>query len=153
MTHLDPVTREILVAVTPAHAFDAFTQSIGKWWPTATHSMSSGVCKAPSRDVIMELYEGGRIYEIMANGEESTWGKITRWSSGQLVAFTWHVGRAPEQHTHVEVSFTASEAGTKVRLVHTDWERLGDEAKTQRDGYAKGWVGVFDECFGGFLKA
>ena len=33
MTAIPPVTREILVAVTPARAFEAFTAQIGQWWP------------------------------------------------------------------------------------------------------------------------
>lgn len=153
MKPIPPVMREILVAVTPAEAFDAFTASIGKWWPSATHSMSSGVCKAPSKDVIMEPRAGGRLYEIMANGEESLWGTVTDWAPGERVGFTWHVGRPPEEHTNVEVSFRASEAGTKVILTHSNWERLGEAAADTRKGYDSGWVGVFDGAYGDFVAS
>lgn len=153
MTAIPPVTREILVAVTPTRAFEAFTASIGKWWPGETHSLSSGICKAPPRDVIMEPRTGGALYEIMANGERSPWGTVTDWSPPHRVAFTWHVGRPPEAHTDIAVSFAASEAGTRVTLTHSNWERLGEAAEETRKGYDTGWIGVFDGAYADYLKA
>lgn len=153
MKPLDPIVREILVAVAPASAFEAFTASIARWWPTATHSLSSERCMAPPIDVIMDAHEGGRIYEIMANGEIALWGSITKWVPNECVAFTWHVGRKSDQHTDVEVTFAASEAGTKVTLVHSNWERLGEDAEGARAGYSSGWVGVLDGAFGDYVAS
>ena len=46
----------------------------------------------------------------------SVWGTVTNWEPGRRVAFTWHPGNDVEQATHVEVSFTGTDQGTRVEL-------------------------------------
>jgi hypothetical protein len=51
----------------------------------------------------------------------------------------------------VEVLFTAVPGGTRLDLVHLGWERLGERARTLRNGYDTGWdfvLGKFVEQAG-----
>lgn len=60
------------------------------------------------------------------------------------VAFSWHPGRTSDTAQRVEVTFEADGEHTRVTLVHTGWETLGDAAAETRDGYGSGWVPVLE---------
>lgn len=138
-----PVVKVVHVACTPAQAFERFTSEIHRWWPTHSHALKPD-------DVVTVVFEprvGGRIFERWRGGEEGLWGMVTAWEPGARVAFTWHVGRAPETAQHVEVSFAPQGAGTEVRLVHSGWEALGDQAEALRNNYEGGWELVFVQCY------
>ena len=47
------------------------------------------------------------------------------------------------------MTFVATEAGTRVELTHSGWEKLGPEAAKVRAGYDSGWELVFVESYGG----
>jgi uncharacterized protein YndB with AHSA1/START domain len=80
------------------------------------------------------------LYETDDQGAEHDWGVLTAWEAPRRVAFTWHPGYDdPMRHTNVEVTFSADGAGTRVDLVHTDWEKLGDRAAESIKGYDSGW--------------
>ena len=46
--------------------------------------------------------------------------------------------------TEIDVTFTASDAGTRVEVVHSGWERYGDLAQATRTEYdgENGWSRV-----------
>jgi hypothetical protein len=52
---------------------------------------------------------------------------------------SWHVGRPEEQASHVRVTFDVVADGTRVRLVHDNWDAMGDIASMLRQGYNTGW--------------
>ena len=53
-------------------------------------------------------------------------------------AFSWYFPDMPK--THVEITLAASDAGTRVSLIHTGWnEYPPQQAQPIRDGLAKGW--------------
>ena len=54
------------------------------------------------------------------------------------VAFTWHPGAPPDEASNVEVTFTAADAQTLVRLTHAGWERFADPAAARAE-YDLGW--------------
>lgn len=87
----------------------------------------------------MEERVGGRIVERYAGGRETTWGTVTHWDAPRRVTFTWHPGHSPETAGEVDVTFHAVAEGTRVELVHTGWERLGDKAAAARRAYNMGW--------------
>ena len=140
---IDPVVRSVRVGLSPDAAFDLFTARMNEWWPVDSHSVSAGQ-GAPSKSLNMTGGIGGEITEIAHDEATHTWGKIDEWSPGEAVAFTWHPGRTDGAETRVRVVFEADGDGTRVTLTHSDWEALGEDAQTTRDGYAKGWVGVLD---------
>jgi uncharacterized protein YndB with AHSA1/START domain len=119
-------------------AFHVFTEEIASWWPIATHSVSDERAKT----VVMECRPGGRLYEVDDAGNQHDWGVVTAWEPPARVAFTWHPGRGPDTHQDVEVRFTPEGADTRVELVHTGWEKLGDEAEATVHAYTQGWEPV-----------
>lgn len=142
---IPPVVRTIRVARTPQEAFRLFTAELGLWWPLASHSLGG----AGGR-VEMEPREGGRIVETATDATTHVWGTVTVFQPDRHLAFTWHVGRPPEEAGLVEVLFTPDGAATIVDLVHTGWERMaGLAARQVRDGYNSGWVEVFERRYGG----
>ena len=94
---IEPVRRTVRVDCTPARAFELFTDTIGRWWPLATHSLGG----ERAVDVRFEPWEGGRLFEIDADGAESEWGTVRTWQPGRALAFSWHVGRSPDLATTV----------------------------------------------------
>jgi hypothetical protein len=92
-----PIEVEITVASDVALAFRTFTEDIGSWWPTRTHSVGEERVTA----VILEPRVGGRFYE--------------RW-----------------------------DGGTRVRLEHRGWERLGTDGVELRRDYESGWTPVME---------
>jgi len=125
------VERTVEVAADEATAFTLFTDRIADWWPMATHSVHG---------------EGGTVgFEegllVERHGERSArWGEVRHWDPPHGFAVTWHPGREADEATEVAVSFTEEEPGrTRVRLVHSGWERRDAAA---RESYATGWAAV-----------
>lgn len=142
MTVIAPVVKQATVPLSQEEAFAAFTEEIGAWWPTASHSVALDQCV----DVTMGPQLGGQIVERAADGATHVWGTITDWDPPRRVAFTWHPGTPPDESTHVEVVFAATDtdtgAGTRVTLTHTGWENRPD-AEAARNNYDPGWDFVF----------
>ncbi|HUF54629.1 MAG TPA: SRPBCC family protein [Dehalococcoidia bacterium] len=130
------VRKSITVRAAPEKAFEVFTAGIERWWPRKTHSVSG----ERTAGVTMETREGGRVFETNDAGGEIEWGVVTSWEPPRQVAFTWHPGYDnPGNYTDIEVTFTADGEGTRMELVHTGWERLGDEAARSQRSYDGGW--------------
>jgi uncharacterized protein YndB with AHSA1/START domain len=133
-----PVIKVIEYPGTPEQAFTRFTAEIGRWWPLATHSLAG---KTEGVSVAFEhLEQGGRLVERWTTGEAHVWGTITAIDPHVRIAFTWHVGRHEDQAQHIELTFHATAPGrTRVQLVHSGWELLGERANVRRHEYDEGW--------------
>ncbi len=133
-----PVIKVVEYAGTPEQAFARFSAEIGAWWPLATHSLArktEGVSVAFER-----LAAGGQLVERWSTGEAHVWGTITAIDPPVRIAFTWHVGRTEDQAQHIELTFSAAAPGrTRVQLVHSGWELLGETAGVRRNDYDQGW--------------
>ena len=139
-----PVVKEAVISLPLEAAFTRFTREIGLWWPTASHTVSG----VETESVMMEERQGGRLFERAKDGREHLWGTITRWEPPSALAFTWHVGRAPNLAQLVELRFRAlDESSTTVTLVHSGWEKLGADAEPVRSDYEGGWELVFMKSF------
>lgn len=145
----DPVRKTVTVPLPPAEAFDLFTAGLDRWWPKDTHSLSAATGEGGRARVRVEPREGGRVIETRPDGSEAPWGTITRWEPGARLALDWHVGRDPAEATHVDVTFTGTEAGTRVDLIHSRWTALGTRAAEISAGYDSGWDHVLGHCFAG----
>ena len=122
----------------PAHAFVVWTTRLSSWWPMG-HT-TSGDSDAV---VTLEPRLGGRIYERTSSGAEIDWGEITRWDPPHRFAYLWHIGRARDHATDVDVSFVDTDDGaTELRIVHSGWERLGAEGQAWREANTAGWAGM-----------
>jgi len=129
------------------HAFQAFTDHFGKWWPLATHSVAG----AKATNCHFEVKEGGRIYEIAEDGTEHDWGKVLAVEVPTRLKFTWHPGRDAARATEVEITFAETNGKTAMHLIHRGWENYGDGAEETRAGYEPGWQFVAGERFGGYI--
>ncbi|TDC38032.1 ATPase [Micromonospora sp. 15K316] len=128
----DAVRTSIHVAATPEHAFTVFTSGIDRWW-LRTHHVQPGELK----QVGVDPYVGGRMWEESDSGDVCTWGHVLLWDPPRTFAFSWLIGPdwqppAPDAPgSRVTVTFTPTETGTQVDLVH---DRL--------DVHGPGWEGV-----------
>lgn len=144
----EPIRKTLTVPLPPVDAFDLFTAGIDRWWPKESHSLSAGAGSAAAA-VTMEPWDGGALYETAPDGRILPWGRVTRWDPGREVAFTWHVGRSPDEATHVTVRFSRTEGGTRVDLTHDGWQAVGGAQDGLRGSYDSGWDVVFAGRYAG----
>lgn len=135
---IEPLEMDFTVRCSVAHAFTTFTSRTSMWWPKS-HSFSGD----PDLEVIFEPRVGGRIYERIPGGDERDWGEITAWDEPRRLSYLWHLGTERPRATHVTIEFEPDgPEATTVRIVHTGWEALGDEAAAWRDRNEGGWAGI-----------
>jgi uncharacterized protein YndB with AHSA1/START domain len=135
---IEPLRLSFVLQCDVAHAFDVFTAKTSMWWPH-THSVS----QAPGLTVTFEPRVGGRIFERVPDGAEFDWGEVVRWDPPTRLGYLWHIRADRSDATDVEVTFTPlGPDNTRIDIVHSGWERLGDRAQARRDGNDKGWGGL-----------
>lgn len=144
---IEPVRKQITVNCSPDTAFDTFTRRIADWWPGEAHSVSA-MNGETAQKIVLEPHKDGRVYEISHEGKEIEWGRVTVFDEGNRLVLDWHINRPASEATEVEVTFSARNDGkTDVVLIHRNFEAMGDDGSSMRDGYDKGWVNVFERCF------
>jgi len=110
----------------------------------ATHSLSASDGKLP-RSVVLDPKVGGAIKEELHDGTKANWGIITEWNPSQKLAITWHLRHPEKEQTHVSVEFNSVGGSTRIRLVHSGWGAMGDDAASSREQYQSGWDVVLTE--------
>jgi uncharacterized protein YndB with AHSA1/START domain len=136
--------KTVTVALPVEGAFRLYTDGIASWWPYATHSVE----RQNVETVVFEAREGGRIFERAKSGEEHVWGTVLTWEPPSRIVHTWYPGRGEQTAQEVEIRFEPVEAGTRVELVHTGWESLGEQAAEVFGNYDTGWDFVLGEYLG-----
>jgi len=145
----DPIRKSLNVPMRPKDAFALFTENMGDWWPSDSHSLSASDGEIPqSIDVEHEI--GGHIVETKPDGTTGRWGTITRWEPGKALGVSWYVGRTEAEATDLLVVFTPTDTGTRIDLTHDGFDRLADTAL--HGNYEMGWDLVFILSFGNFVK-
>jgi uncharacterized protein YndB with AHSA1/START domain len=143
----DTVTVEVTIDVPIERAFEVFTKGFDIWWPHAFHLGEGDQLDT----VVVEPRAGGRFYETSAGGKECDWGQVLVWDPPNAVALSWQIQPDftpepdPRRASRVNVSFTADGASrTQVKLVHSDFERHGENWEQMRDGVSgdSGWPGI-----------
>ena len=120
------------VPVAPDRAFEVFTKGIDSWW-TRAHHVQSGELK----EIGVDPFAGGRLWEENDAGDVCVWGLVLVWDPPATFAFSWLIGpdwgipRPDAMGSRVTVTFTPSDFGTRVELVHD-----------QLDAHGPGWEGV-----------
>jgi uncharacterized protein YndB with AHSA1/START domain len=129
---VESVRRQVVVATSPARAFEVFTAGMTSWWPPDHH-----IGSAPIDEIIIEPREGGRWYTRHTDGSETSTGFVTAWAPPERLVLTWQIGADwkydPRLITTIELRFIAEAADrTRVELEHRDLERFGGEAERMR---------------------
>jgi uncharacterized protein YndB with AHSA1/START domain len=132
-----PIEIGFTVACEPARAFEVWTTRTSTWWPVE-HTVSA----EPGVTVTIEPRPGGRIYERTPAGVEHEWGEVLDWEPPRRLRYVWHIRRSRSDATEVEITFTGDDTATSVSIVHSGWERLGENGPRWRDANTAGWDGV-----------
>jgi uncharacterized protein YndB with AHSA1/START domain len=144
-----PVDLRFDINCSVEHAFKAYTEHMGSWWPLETHSVDGK--KASSCH--FEVKVGGRIYEVGDGGTEHLWGTVLECDAPNRLCYNWHPGGSPDKVTEVEVLFSDKAGNTELRIIHTGWEVHGERASELATGYTSGWQFVAGDCFVKFANA
>ena len=108
------------VPATPARAFAAFTDEIGRWWrPNGLFRFTD----RPGGRLAFEPGPEGRLIETADDGTVFEIGRIEVWEPPQRLAFTWRQATfSPRQATRVEVRFEPVGEETRVCVEHSGWD-------------------------------
>jgi uncharacterized protein YndB with AHSA1/START domain len=101
-------------------------------------------------DCRLEPHVGGRLYEIGADGQETSWGHVLEWRPPHTLALSWKAHCSDEEAQRIDVSFRAVPEGTEVTLVHSGWEKLKVNGSEMREQYNLGWTEIFERRFKAF---
>jgi uncharacterized protein YndB with AHSA1/START domain len=136
-----PVRTSVTVEVSREHAFAVFTERIDAWWPRSHH-----IGDVALAEVRLERREGGRWYEIRADGSDGDWGTVLTWDPPARIVLGWQLDASfsydPDFVTEVEVTFTAlGPHRTFVELEHRNLDRYGERTDEIRRsiGSDNGW--------------
>jgi hypothetical protein len=141
---VSPIRKAVVVDLAHEAAFQLFTQAMRTWWPVGSHSI--GGARAQEARFVGGV--GGRIYEVLDDGTEYDWGRVTVWEPPQRFVCSWDPSVEARTPTEVEVRFLAEGPDrTRVELEHRGWERIGERARLGRESYAGagGWTEVLGE--------
>lgn len=122
---MSAVIVSLRVSATPQEAFDVFTQEIGAWWkPNGLFQIT------PRGDGALrfEPGEGGRLVTDLPKGKSFEIGRISVWTPGERLVFTWRQGTfAADQTTYVDVRFEPVGDDTRVTVEHRGWDAIPQE--------------------------
>jgi len=130
---LAPIVRTLALRCRRDAAFAAFTEHIGKWWPSGFTASGDKLA-----DVVIEGKEGGRVYEVSKDGDEYGWGSVTAWDPGRRVVQSWTLALGGGRTTEVELLFSGDGDTCEVRFEHRGWsaDQAADRSKFDAAG---GW--------------
>jgi DNA-binding transcriptional ArsR family regulator len=134
MTDRLVVRKEVRVPRSREEAFTLFTDRIGAWWPTASHSLGGDAVV----DVRFGSAVGDQIVEVREDGSTAAWGEILAWDPPERVRVLWAVSSGRPTTTW-EATFSEDGDGTRLVLEHWGWEAHGDEAAAAAASYDEGW--------------
>jgi len=132
-----PIVESVYVPADQTDVFEVLTAGIGEWWPVGAVSVT-GV-------PVVGLELDGRMYgllvEVWADGTRAPWAAVTAWDPPSRLVLAWNPGDGPRPATTVEIVLEQIARGTQVRVTHSGWEALGEDARMD---YVAGWPFVLD---------
>ena len=92
---IDPIRRSVFVTCSVEQAFEVFTQGMGTWWPVGDFSRAAdqNERQVKTEQVVVEPWQGGRIFETMSDGSEGSWGTILLWEPPHRLVMAWKPNR------------------------------------------------------------
>jgi len=123
------VRKTVTVDVPADRAFAIFAERPLEWFPERHVFVEDRV------SLTIEPFEGGRYYEVGADGTEIAWGTVVEWNPSKRIVLTWRVGPNwqpifdDEKASFIEVDFEPLGPGrTSVALTHSGLHRHGEIA-------------------------
>lgn len=139
--HDDPVRVSVFVPADVAATFRLFTEETDSWWKRGSRFRIAGAnhgtlhLEPRSSGRLFESFDSGGVTRVVRTGRVRTWEPPTR------LTFEWRaVLCAPDEVTHVEVTFEPSATATRVTLTHRGWSALAPDHPARR---ALGPINVF----------
>lgn len=88
----------------------------------------------------LDARPGGGFREVWRDGgrEVVTSGRVTAFEEGRRLALTWADADWPAE-TEVEIAIEPRGTGSRVRLTHGGWERLGEDGAALAAAHRDGW--------------
>jgi uncharacterized protein YndB with AHSA1/START domain len=118
----------VAVAVSPADAFEVFTNEIDRWWRRGPKYRNAGTRRGL---IHLEPRLDGRLFESFATDTGETVfeaGRVRVWEPPSRLAFSWRNSVfAAGEDTLVEVEFAATRNGTLVTVTHRGWSAIRDD--------------------------
>lgn len=141
---IEPVRKQIGVAVSQQKAFEVFTSQMSSWW-LPSHFIGN----KPFSEIVIEPHAGGRWFERSDEGDECDWGRVLVWEPPDRVVLSWQIDSrwqySATASSQVEVRFAVEgPEQTRVELEHRGIEGLGGEAAELRSAFdgKGGWAGL-----------
>lgn len=123
---VDPIRNAFVVDATPALAFEVFTLGMGSWWDrayTPDPDSFDGIAIVPEVGAPVAMVHGDSSYPF---------GNVTVWEPGARYAQTFWLAMDPAHPSTLEVTFTGTDAGTRVEFEHGGWN---DDNASYREKY------------------
>jgi uncharacterized protein YndB with AHSA1/START domain len=141
-----PIRKSVTVPLRPDAAFRLFTEGMGRWWPGETHSVSAARGGRP-RAITVTPGAGGPVTEQTPDGRTARWATVKVWEPGTRLTLDWHLGQEEgDDPTSVEITFTPTDDGTRVDLVHDGLVPRGQQA-------VSAYAGAWGDLLGAFRRA
>jgi hypothetical protein len=141
-----PVRKSIRVRASPEAAFEFFTAGIDRWWPK-----SHNIGAAPAQRCVLEPFVGGRWYNELTDGSQSTVGHVRVWEAGRRFVVGWEITAQWKSEprvalaSEVEVRFVPDgDAHTRVEIEHRDFECMEEGGERMRGEVENGWPGILE---------
>lgn len=144
---IEAVRKTVTVDCTVEEAFRVFTNEAISWWPVETHSIHGRMVG----EIVFEGREGGRVYEVSADGVTGHWATVFSWEPPSRLVLKWNLPPGEPVPTEVEVRFAPEGDGTRVELEHRGWESVAKDGAARRSSYDTGWdhvLGCYVERLG-----
>ena len=134
---MEPLELAFTVGCPPAHAFAVWTERTSLWWPKS-HSVSAD----PRADGDVRAARGRPRLRAHPGRRGARLGRGPQWDPPRRLAYRWHLRQDREDATRVEISFAPAGDGTAVTIVHSDWQRLGQQRDEAHGPSAasRGWA-------------
>jgi uncharacterized protein YndB with AHSA1/START domain len=123
----DSVTVSLQIAVTPAVAFEVFTEELDAWWQRGPRYRFVPPYAGMLR---LEPGVGGRLLHLPEadGGDPFVVGRVQVWEPPARLAFSWRLPNfAPHETTEVDIRFDPVDEGTRVTLTHRGWDGVPDD--------------------------
>jgi uncharacterized protein YndB with AHSA1/START domain len=132
-----PIVESVFVPADPAAVFEVLTAGIGGWWPLGAVSLTG----VPVVGLELDGRPDGLLVEVWEDGTRAPWARVTAWEPPRRLGLEWNPGGGARPATQVDIALDSIAGGTQVRVTHSGWEPLGEEARMD---YVAGWPFVLD---------